>query len=112
MTFGHINRMVKMLLMTWVGLAPTAAEEMRKFFLLSSCTLQVFKHEPFAYNASSEVIQAEQMADAQLKALVQEWETMLDSLKLQLEGRVTEELNPTVYPQVRAGLVVQRRERA
>lgn len=61
---------------------------------------QVFKCESFAYNASSDVIQAEQMADAQLKALVQEWEAMLDSLKARVEDRVSEELNPMVYPQV------------
>ena len=46
------------------------------------------------------MIQAEQMADAQLKALVQEWETMMDNLKLRVEERVSEELNPMVYPQV------------
>lgn len=60
----------------------------------------MFKCESFAYNASSDVIQAEQMADAQLKALVQEWEAMLDSLKARAEDRVSEELNPTVFPQV------------
>lgn len=60
----------------------------------------MFKCESFAYNASSDVIQAEQMADAQLKALVQEWEGMLDSLKARVEDRVSEELNPMVYPQV------------
>lgn len=57
--------------------------------------------ESFAYNASSDVIQAEQMADAQLKAVVQEWEAMLDSLKAKVEERVSEELDPMVYPQVR-----------
>ncbi|CAM9979565.1 unnamed protein product, partial [Scytosiphon promiscuus] len=61
--------------------------------------LQVFKVESFAYNASSDVIQAEQMADAQLKAVVQEWEAMLDSLKAKVEERVSEELDPMVYPQ-------------
>lgn len=66
-------------------------------------TSQVFKCESFAYNASSDVIQAEQMADAQLKALVQEWEAMLDSLKARVEDRVSEELNPMVYPQVGFG---------
>lgn len=40
------------------------------------------------------------MADAQLKALVQEWEAMMDGLKLRVEERVSEELNPMVYPQV------------
>ncbi|CAM9738864.1 unnamed protein product [Ectocarpus fasciculatus] len=61
--------------------------------------LQVFKVESFAYNASSDVIQAEQMADAQLKTVVQEWEAMLDGLKARVEYRVSEELNSTVYPQ-------------
>lgn len=62
--------------------------------------VQVFKVESFAYNASSDVIQAEQMADAQLKTVVQEWESMLDGLKARVEYRVSEELNSTVYPQV------------
>lgn len=56
--------------------------------------------ESFAYNASSDVIQAEQMADAQLKTVVQEWEAMLDGLKARVEHRVSEELNSTIYPQV------------
>lgn len=62
--------------------------------------LQVFKCESFAYNASNDVIQAEQMADAQLKAVVQELETMMDNFKVVVESRVTEELDPMVYPQV------------
>lgn len=60
----------------------------------------MFKCESFAYNASSDVIQAEQMADAQLKALVQEWEAVLDSLKARVEDRVARELDPMAYPQV------------
>lgn len=60
----------------------------------------MFKCESFAYNASSDVIQAEQMADAQLKAVAQEWEAMMDTFKVALEQRVSEELNPMVYPQV------------
>ena len=62
--------------------------------------LQIFKCESFAYNASNDVIQAEQMADAQLKAVVQEWEIRMDSFKVIVESRFSEELNPTVYPQV------------
>ena len=62
--------------------------------------LQIFKGESFAYNASNDVMQAEQMADAQLKAVVQEWESRMDSFKVVVESRFSEELNPTVYPQV------------
>lgn len=40
------------------------------------------------------------MADAQLKALVQEWEAVLDSQKARAEDRVAEELDPMAYPQV------------
>lgn len=62
----------------------------------------MFKSESFAYNSSVDVIQAEQMADAQLKAVVQEWETMMDNFKLLVEERVSKELNYIVYPQVSA----------
>lgn len=44
------------------------------------------------------------MADAQLKAVAQEWEAMMDTFKVALEQRVSEELNPMVYPQVRRPL--------
>ena len=54
---------------------------------------------PFAYKASNDVIQAEQMADAQLKVMVQEWENRMDNFKVVVESRFSEELNPTVYPQ-------------
>ena len=62
--------------------------------------LQIFKGESFAYNASNDAIQAENMADAQLEAVVQEWETRMESFKVVVESRFSEELNPTVYPQV------------
>ncbi|CAM9519930.1 unnamed protein product [Ascophyllum nodosum] len=39
------------------------------------------------------------MADAQLKAVVQEWESRMDSFKVVVESGFSEELNPTVYPQ-------------
>ncbi|CAM9254704.1 unnamed protein product, partial [Ascophyllum nodosum] len=61
--------------------------------------LQIFKGESFAYNASNDAIQAENMADAQLEAVVQEWETRMESFKVVVESRFSEELNPTVYPQ-------------
>lgn len=62
--------------------------------------LQIFKCESFAYHASNDVMQAEQMADAQLKAVVQEGESRMNSFKVVVENRFSEELNPTVYPQV------------
>ena len=52
------------------------------------------------YNAPNDIIQAEQIADAQLKAVVQEGEDWMDSFKVVVESRFSEELNPTVYPQV------------
>ena len=58
--------------------------------------LQIFKGESFAYNASNDAIQA----DAQLEAVVQEWETRMESFKVVVERRFSDELNPTVYPQV------------
>ena len=61
--------------------------------------LHIFKCETFAYNASNDVIQAEQMAGAQLKVGVQEWENRIDNFKVVVESRFSEELNPTVYPQ-------------
>lgn len=61
----------------------------------------MFKCESFAYNSSSDVIQAEQVADAQLKTVVQEWENLMESFKVAVEERVAAELNPMVYPQVR-----------
>ncbi|CAN0449193.1 unnamed protein product, partial [Ascophyllum nodosum] len=57
--------------------------------------LQIFKGESFAYNASNDAIQA----DAQLEAVVQEWETRMESFKVVVERRFSDELNPTVYPQ-------------
>lgn len=71
---------------------------------LSLCTLttQVFKCESFAYTSSSDVIQAEQAADLDLKTVVQEWEAMMGTFKAAVEERVAEELNPMVYPQVRS----------
>ena len=62
--------------------------------------LQIFKGESFAYNAPNDIIQAEQIADAQLKAVAQEGEDWMDSFKVVVESRFSEELNPTVYPQV------------
>ena len=40
------------------------------------------------------------MADAQLKAVVQEGESRMNIFKVVVESRFSEELNPTVYPQV------------
>lgn len=67
---------------------------------LNAC-VQVFKCESFAYNSSTDVLQAEQMADAQLKKVVQDWEGMMETFKVAVEERVADELNPMVYPQVR-----------
>lgn len=74
----------------------------------SKTVLQVFKCESFAYNASSDVIQAEQVADTQLKGVLQEWEGMMETFKAAAEERVAEELNPTVYPQVRQHAAARR----
>lgn len=71
-----------------------------------SILCQVFKCEAFAYNASNDVIQAEQAADTQLKVVVQEWEATMETFKVAVEERVADELNPTVYPQVGASLTL------
>lgn len=53
-----------------------------------------------AYNASSDVIHAEQAADTHLKDMVHEWESEMEAFKVKVEKRVADELNPTMYPQV------------
>lgn len=81
-------------------LSPSSCLFSHVCFYTFALPLQVFKCETFAYNASNDVIQAEQAADTQLKLVVQEWEATMETFKVAVEQRVADELSPTVYPQV------------